>query len=363
MGRSAYADTFTDVHIDSGAGTVTLYATSTEAASTIEATARAAHPGLNWALVTVATSAYSRHALDAAADALMSDPANAAIVSAAPASDGSGIDVVVDSSIAVLPLKARARAESAANGIPLHVTVGGTIEPPLWRWNDAKPLIGGDVALMAGWAGSRVQCTTGLAVEDSSGNDFVTTAAHCAPANRAVYGEGDAVGDFGFSFGNRLGTTFQVSPYWDVELISTGGKNGSGSNSDEADTPTGTWYRVTSDAYSYTGDQVCQDGSDSYYDGYGVPCGISVTNDDIRYRLSYNNTTYTVRGVEGVKSVHAVEHGDSGGLVFTVSSSTTRQARGSVSAQSGSGKGSTTMYWTEAPDILSFFPVHLSPHT
>jgi hypothetical protein len=152
-----------------------------------------------------------------------------------------------------------------------------------------------------------------------------------------------------------------VSSHWDTELIKTGGSNGAGTNSDEADTPQGTWYKVTDDAYSYTGDGVCQDGARSYYNGNGVPCGIVVTNDDITYTISYDDgSTHTVRGVEGTDpSGYAVTAGDSGALVFTLNGSSTRQARGSVSAQSGSG----TMLWTEAPDILSSFGVSLNPHT
>jgi hypothetical protein len=53
-----------------------------------------------------------------------------------------------------------------------------------------------------------------------------------------------------------------------------------------------------------------------------------------------------------------VEEGDSGGLVFSVASSTTRQARGLVSAAK-SATDHSTLFWTEAPDILNTLGVSL----
>ncbi|OIJ85740.1 hypothetical protein BIV25_42920 [Streptomyces sp. MUSC 14] len=68
---------------------------------------------------------------------------------------------------------------------------------------------------------------------------------------------------------------------------------------------------------------------------------------------------HSVRGVEGVASSGwALEQGDSGGLVFSVASSTARQARGLVSA-SNSDTDHSTIYWTEAPDILSTLGVSM----
>ncbi|GAB2736148.1 hypothetical protein GCM10010442_66430 [Kitasatospora kifunensis] len=108
--------------------------------------------------------------------------------------------------------------------------------------------------------------------------------------------------------------------------------NGAGSNSDEADQPDGQWYPVTSDAYSYKGDSVCQDGARSYYDGHGVPCGITVTNSDVTYTQAWQDgTVVTVRGVQGFSSGWVGEPGDSGALVFALVGNT-RQARGQVSA-------------------------------
>jgi hypothetical protein len=159
-----------------------------------------------------------------------------------------------------------------------------------------------------------------------------------------------------------MGTVSSVNAYWDTEAISTGKSYGSGSNSDEADQPTNQNYAVNSDAYSYNGDSVCQDGARSYYTGHGVPCGIEVINQDVTYRLTWDDgSVHTVRGVEGYawKSGWAVTQGDSGGLVFSVNGTTTRQARGSVSASSD---GTVHIYWTEAPDILSGFGLHLNPY-
>ncbi|MDH6129204.1 hypothetical protein [Kitasatospora sp. GP82] len=89
-----------------------------------------------------------------------------------------------------------------------------------------------------------------------------------------------------------------------------------------------------------------------------MPCGINVTNHDVYYNITWDDgTVITVRGVQGQSSGWTAEHGDSGALVFTVSGSTTRQARGIMSAGGGG-----TVYWTEAPDILNSWNLHLNPH-
>ncbi|HEV3170247.1 MAG TPA: hypothetical protein VGZ32_07905 [Actinocrinis sp.] len=139
--------------------------------------------------------------------------------------------------------------------------------------------------------------------------------------------------------------------------------NGGGTNSDEADQPVNTWYAVTSDAYSYNGDGVCQDGARSYYTGHGVPCSTVVYNEDYTTNLTWDDgTVHTVRGVLGRTTGYASTQGDSGALVFVVTGASTRQARGQVSA-GGSAGGYNLLFWTEAPDILNHYNLHLNPHT
>ena len=225
------------------------------------------------------------------------------------------------------------------------------------------PFIGGDVLIGRSWrSGERAQCTSGLAGEDRNGRDFLITADHCFPRGTKVYGDGDGIGNFSpYSYGKPFGVVGTTSDLYDSEVIDIARYNGAGVNSDEADQPQGRYYKVTSSAYSYTGEGVCQDGTRSYYTGHGVPCGIRVNNDDIRYSIRFGDGhVVNVRGVRGT-APFACTSGDSGALVFTVTGSTTRQARGQVSA---TDTGNTSVcYWTEAPDILRSLSVHLNPHT
>ncbi|MGW0882828.1 hypothetical protein [Streptomyces sp. NPDC002671] len=111
-------------------------------------------------------------------------------------------------------------------------------------------------------------------------------------------------------------------------------------------------------AYSYNGQTVRQDGTRSYYDGKGVPCGIKSTSDDYRYTIRWDDgSIHHVRGVQG-KGSYTGTQGDSGALVFAVNDRTHRQARGIVSA----GDGPREIEWTEATDILRNFGLKLNPH-
>ncbi|MFI6934694.1 hypothetical protein [Streptomyces sp. NPDC050287] len=70
-------------------------------------------------------------------------------------------------------------------------------------------------------------------------------------------GEGDAVGDFGYTPGHHIGYVegsangaipAETSLY-DAELVDVGYGADQYVNSDEADQPSGRWYPVTSSAY------------------------------------------------------------------------------------------------------------------
>ncbi|REH54247.1 hypothetical protein BCF44_102479 [Kutzneria buriramensis] len=362
QGRGAFADTYSNLYVDTDHNRVTVYATDAGRAAKLLAAAKKAHPDIDLGLATVVHANYTKAALDAGIAKIMAGndgvkAADLTVYSAAAAPDGSGIQVTAKES-AASPSFRSALTASAGSGIPVTVTAGKPITADTWRWNDTKPFIGGDVLLgNARKSGYRAQCTAGLATE-KGGHDYLLTAAHCFPSGAHVYGEGDSVGSWGFNFGNSVGTTTSVNDHWDAEVIDTGASGGAGSNSDEADTPTGKWYVVNSSAYSYNGQTVCQDGARSYYNGHGVPCGIKVNNQDVTYTISWDDgSTHSVRGVHGAAGYAATE-GDSGGLVFTVTSSTARQARGMVSA----GNSDADLYWTESPDILGAFGMTLNPH-
>jgi hypothetical protein len=334
------------------------------------AAAKHAHGDIDLGRVRVVKAKYTKKALDATvaqviADSKVKTAADLTVYSAAAAPDGSGVQVTAKASAipelraSLIPHIHAMAARAEAPRVPITVTPGTPVTADTWRWNDTYPWIGGDVILGPAYtSGYRDQCTTGIAAEDN-GDDVLITAAHCFPDGSHTYGEGDAVGTWGFNYGHYFADVIASDDSWDAEVVDTGMLSGSGTNSDEADQPSGQWYPVDSDAYSYNGQSVCQDGARSYYDGHGVPCGIKVVNEDITYNLKWDDgTVHSVRGVEGQSSGWATEQGDSGGLVFSVENSTDRQARGIVSGSSGN----STMFWTEAPDILNHFNLKLNPY-
>lgn len=364
QGRGSFADTYSNLFIDQAHHQVVLYATDKARAAALVKAAKKAHPGIDTGLERTVGARFTKTAIDAQLAAIVAaHPATTAaditIDSAAAAPDGSGI-LVTATPHGMAALKTEMTAMTAKTAIPVTVTAGSPITAMSWRWNDGRPEIGGDVLLGNARGGGRAQCTAGLAAEDSNGRDYLITADHCFTTGSGAYGEGDAVGNFGFTFGSQFGTvTSDQNVEFDSEAIDTGLYNGAGSNSDEADQPQGKWYAVNSYAYSYNGDSVCQDGARSYYTGHGVPCGIVVNNQDIYYSYVWDDgSAHTSRGVSGTAG-YAVTQGDSGALVFTINGSSTRQARGQVSAESNGG---STLYWVEATDIFNHLGLHLNPH-
>ncbi|MEV4611310.1 hypothetical protein AB0K43_01725 [Kitasatospora sp. NPDC049258] len=375
QGRGRYADVYGNLSVDENGRTVTLYAIGAEQGRRIVAAAKAAHPEIDTSLVKVVVSPHTKKSLDAQVQQIIkatsaSGAADLEVYSVAVNPDSSGITVSgrgdklasITSRIQAGQASIAAAAPSGQGGTAqVEVVAGEPIHGSSWRWNDGVPQIGGDVLIGdAHLNGYAAQCTAGLATEDSNGRDYLVTAAHCFRNGSTVNGEGGSnPGQFTYSRGDWIGQVVNTNDHWDAQLIDTGGYNGSGSNSDEADQPDGKWYYVKGTAYSYNGQAVCQDGARSYYSGHGVPCNISVKNDDITYNLTWNDgSVHSVRGVQGYNSTWAVTEGDSGAAVFTVTNNTDREARGIVSALAGN----QWMYWTEAPDILGGFGQHLNPH-
>ncbi|MET8579725.1 hypothetical protein ABZX39_02390 [Streptomyces collinus] len=361
QGRGTFTDTYSDVHVDEDGGHVTLLATDSARAAKLIAAARRAHPEIDTALIGVQRADYSRKALDREIDKIfplgaVKDASKQVYYGAAPDADGSGVTVEVKPGAL-----RRVRAQGARlDGIPVTYVSGRMKQPASWRWNDTRPQIGGDVLIgNSRKSGYAEQCTAGIAAENAQGRDYLITAAHCYPDGAGVYGEGGPTpGRWTYRKGHYFGKVTSTKDSWDAQVIDSGLYNGKGFNSDEADRPSGKWYRVNNYAYSYKGQTVCQDGARSYYNGKGVPCGIKVVNDDYRYSLQWEDgSTHNVRGVQGHGSYACIQ-GDSGGLVFTVNDSTHRQARGIVSANSGTDY----LYWTEATDVLHNLHLKLNPH-
>lgn len=362
QGRGAFADTYSDQHVDEDGGFVTLLATDNTRAAKLIAAAKHAHPTINTALIRVQHAEFSRKVLDREIDKIfplgaVKDASKEVYYGASPNADGSGITVEVKPSAL---RRVKAAQGTRLDGIPVTYVPGKIKRATSWRWNDSRPQIGGDVLIGNNRKPGYVsQCTAGIAAENSHGRDYLITAAHCFPNGAGVYGEGGrTAGHWTYTKGKYFGKVTSTKDGWDAQLIDSGLYNGRGFNSDEADTPTGKWYAVNNVAYSYKGQRVCQDGARSFYNHQGVPCGITTVNDDYRYRISWSDgSLHNVRGVQGKGSYTGTE-GDSGGLVFTVNDSRRRQARGIVSAGDGPGE----IEWTEATDILHSFSLKLNPH-
>ncbi|MFI6445622.1 hypothetical protein [Kitasatospora sp. NPDC050543] len=364
QGRKAYSGIYGNLYVDEDAGKVTLYVTDAVQGQKLIASAKAAHAGIDTSLIKVAAAKYAKKDLDAQADQILEvtvagEAADPEVYAVSVNPDGSGI-TVAGKSDKLDSIKSKFTA--GITGAPVSVVAGDPVAPASWRWNDTAPQIGGDVLLGPSHRSGYIsQCTAGLALENGVGRDSLVTAAHCFRNGTDVYGEGDPEGHFGARYGHRIGHVVNTNARWDAQLIETGGFNGAGTNSAEADQPRGKWYRVKGTAYSYNGQSVCQDGARSFYTGHGVPCGIKVQNSDVRYNLKWEDgSVHAVRGVMGRNSHWAVTQGDSGALVFSVTNRTDRKARGIVSGESGNH---TNLWWTEAPDIIDAFGIDLNPHT
>lgn len=206
QGRGSYADTYSNIRIDEANDQVSIYVTSLERGRQMVNAAAASSPALELSKIVLVKAQFTKRLLDERMAKVMTPSYQRMydINSVAAAPDGSGLQATTTSSTADLGtpagrnwLAAASSALTTAAGLSVAVSPGTPIEAATWRWNDTYPLIGGDVILGPSHrSGYREQCTTGLAVEDSSGTDFVTAADHCFPGSVSTYGEGDSVGKF-----------------------------------------------------------------------------------------------------------------------------------------------------------------------
>lgn len=350
QGRRKWAPTYAGVDIDAADDAVDLFATDSLAAAQLISAARRAVPDARWGGVRTHAARYSRTRLDAAARAVLSDPRAGAVRAVAVRTDSSGLDVEVAAS------RLPAGLSNDANGVSLAArTVKGT-STKSWaqaKWHDVAPFIGGDQLTRAG----RSYCTAGLpAVRRSDLKPVMITAAHCFATGTRIYTGAGKAGAYGNGLvGSYLGTVGAKIRHWDAEEVV-----GANNNADESDTSG--WKPLSSTAYSYVGDYVCQNGAASFYLHHPTPCGIKVTDGDVYFRVA----GYIARGVEGIDVAHGwgSHNGDSGATVFSVQSRNRRQARGIVSS---GGLDDTSdqrrVDWTEAVDIFDAFGLKLNPRT
>ena len=388
-GRGPVSDVYGNLAIDANHGLVTVYLTDPAQAARVLAAARSVDPRIDGSLLRVRPAAATHAALDAAARRVvaLADagrlPVRVDLVG--PAADASGLEVDVEdteaaraaftapagdaryslgqSSLAQSSITRSPAGASLADtlGVPLVYRPGHPLQAKSWadtKWHDSSPFIGGD-ALTA--SGTGHGCTAGLpAVRKSDGHPIMVTAAHCFGVGTRVYTRAGTPGDYSNGLiGNYVGTVTARVQEWDAETL-----DGANNNADESDTSG--WLRLTSYAYSYNGDYVCHDGQRSFFMGHPTPCGIKVTNQDMYCGPTTGcpGLSYTARGVWGdaVNNGWGAAGGDSGATIFAVESGGVRQARG-VLSDGTPGDGTPGVFWTEAPDIFSYFGLTLNPQT
>lgn len=350
VGRAVHTKGYAGVELDAPARTVELFATSATAGRRIVTASEQSDRSAAWGRVRIRSAVYPRARLEAAAERLVATERPTTLRSVSIPADGSALHVDVD----------RPDGITATLSRDLGVAVDVRAEAPdaakSWadvKWHDHAPFIGGDLLTANGHG----FCSAGLpTIRTSTGQPVLVTAAHCFTVGQRVYTGAGTTGAFGNGqVGSYVGTVTARTTEWDAETLV-----GSDNNADESDT-TG-WKPLTSVAYSYDGDYVCQDGVASYFLNHGTPCGIKVTDDDIWFPIG----GYWARGVEGIDYANGwgSHNGDSGGTVFATEPGNVRQARGIVSSGGADGTpDQRRVDWTEAVDIFRTYGLRLNPRT
>jgi len=238
VGARSFAATYTGVRIDANRARVDLLTTSVSDGLRLLAQA-ARSTGLDQHDVTVVPGAYSRVALEAAAERLARRSPAGTLSSVGPASDGSGLDVSAGSAAALAAVPASVPGRPSDAVVPVTsrrvslqrakvyaAAVPALYSPDGWaavKWHDTSPFIGGDVLTSSG----NGACTAGLpAVRVSTGAPVMVSAGHCFPLGANVYtGAGTT-----WAYGNRLvgnwvGKVTGRSQTWDASLIEGANNN------------------------------------------------------------------------------------------------------------------------------------------
>ena len=370
VGKGSGAHVFTSVGIDANHDVVNLYLTDTRRAADVIQEAKSTEPSIDTNLIRVHKATYTLAALDVARTAYLAKPHPYAVYAVSPALDGSGLQIEVDNTataiktdgtdVANKPIGAATpnvnRAASTASTVARSFIKESArhVKSAAWntvKWHDSSPFIGGDFI-----TNGTGRCTTGLpAVRKSDGRPVMVTAAHCFGVGQRVYTAAGTTWSWPNGLlGNYVGTVTSRNTGWDAELLV-----GANNNADESDV--NGWVPLTSVQYSYLGDWVCHSGARSASLGHSTPCGIKVTNQDLRFPMAGHD----VRGVEGVDVVHGwgSVNGDSGGTVWAATgNANARQARGIVSSGGLDGTpDQKRVDWVEAIDIFNAYGLKLNP--
>lgn len=352
---------YTQVALDTPDHAVDLYVTDVAKARTLLAAARRLDPRIDLRAVRVVAARYSVAQLTAAASRVMSAsiagrlPFRVSSVAIPPT--GQGVQIKVPGSVpqaetrSAQPVTALAdRSVRQLAGVAVSFTQGAAPDPAS-REDDSAPFIGGDYA--SGWnstSDSRPACTTGIAVENSAGEDGLIEAGHCFTPDNGVYTE---------DFGNYIGNTSSIVDNQDAEIIWTGQYLGGGSNADEGESDTSgggiNYYPLVAAKNPYINEYVCQDGISSYLNAGRVPCNIQIVNDVTWNSCEANGNCGEVLGYQGntTNGNWVVQEGDSGAVVFTIASSDTRNAIGMVSAECCGANPADTVYFVGQGPIMT----------
>jgi hypothetical protein len=361
---------YTSVALDTPDHALDLYVTDVAQAGALLAAARRIDPGIDLSAVRVRGARYSMAQLTAAANRVM----NAGIAGRLPfrvssvgmPPTGQGLEIQVPGQVPQAERRAAERL-AALGGRSVRQLAGVAVSfaqraapEPASRENDSPPFIGGDYA--SGWnsvSKSRPVCTAGIPVENSSGQDGLIEAGHCFTPNNGVYTQ---------NFGHYIGNTSGIAHREDAEVIWTGKYLGGGSNADEGESDGCggiCYFPLVGTGNPYINEYVCQDGISSYDNGHRVPCNIQVTMTTEWESCEADGVCDAAAGFAGydTNGNWVVQHGDSGAVVFTIHSSSTRDAVGMVSAQCCSSNPGYAVYFVGQAQIMSALGVHLNPYT
>jgi hypothetical protein len=379
LGATArWSGLFSHLSLDTPRHLVDLYVTDPARAAGLLVAAKKADPSLNLRLFRVRLAPLSAAQVNRASSRLLTASIKGTlpfrVFAVSHPGNGPSLQVFVAHPNADRRLSARrlarlgGRSVAGLAGVRL-VFVHGAPMAPLSRGDDSAPFIGGDDITDLTYA-----CTAGIALEKkSTGEDYVLTASHCFSDGEDIYnGNGT----------HTVGVVTSADKPHDAEIIDTGAANGNGSNADEGE------YNKGSDGIQYYAlvDTVgVADHEIAYQDGYSTflwTGGVAkdyVISTSYDYSLTTSWGTYEVYGDEvepytsgtcndSSQAGCAAISGDSGAVVFTYRTSSTRNAMGVVSygPSCTSQEGwlfCTRMAFTPINPILTNTGLILNPHT
>ncbi|MER5215440.1 hypothetical protein ABT063_34090 [Streptomyces sp. NPDC002838] len=311
---------FAGDRIDTAANTVTLYWHGALPQQVSKAVKQIGRSGIT---VEVREAKYTLDQLLQETDRLaaVGSVNGATITSVGPRPDGNGVEVAVETD-GEPTSRSRASLDAAlTENVDLDITQG--VAPrQASRLADTPPYWGGAYATQHNSSGTATgACTTGFGVAGNNGAArYILTAAHCGGTTWRT------------GTGNTIGTVLSgKDPGRDAELVLGNIGNAVYEGPSIADGDTNSGRPVTSGSSSRVGDSICQGGAYS-----GSICGYTVAAVNQTITIGGFGTVTNMVRVEAANRASGIGNGDSGGPVYTISSSGAGVARGIISAYDGS---------------------------